>query len=305
MNPWFEPAPSLLEVVPPPLRLGDAGVAALLAEVGALLAGAAFHGVNIPEIREERSKSALGTRRNPYEPRVEPRELARRIQEQLRVPAIVNRVVVHHPAGVLRDWFLETHERFGVESFVLVGGESPSADYPGPSVPRANELLRRTLPHSTLHVGNISIPGRSAEIDEAERMRLKVESGCDFFTTQIVYHADEVTSLLDSLGRTGADVARTLLVASLCPLRSPRSVDFLRFLGVSLRDATVAELTRDPDRTLERSEEHLVALWDFVGRHRAAHRLATPLGLNIAPIGRIPVAATLRFARRLHATAHG
>ena len=180
-----------------PLRLGLQGLEKRLSRLEKILSEVEFDAVNIPEIREEVSKSEEGERQDPFEPRWEPREMGAQIQERFSVPVIINRVVVHHEREALGAWFRETQERFGVGRFVLVGGELNPESYPGPSVPEANGLLHEVLPGAL--VGNITIPGRSEICPECERIRFKVESGANFFTSQIVYHAEEFTSLLDDL----------------------------------------------------------------------------------------------------------
>ena len=290
-------SPLVLEVVPPPLRLGQKGLAKRLLRVEKILAEVGFDAVNIPEIREEVSKNEEGERQNPFEPRWEPRELGAQIQERFGVPVIINRVVVHHEREALGTWFRETHERFGVRRFVLVGGELPPENYPGPSVPEANALLKEVLPGAL--VGNITIPGRSDVCRECERIRFKVESGANFFTSQIVYHAEEFTSLLDDLGGERPPVPSTPLLLSVCPLRSAHSIAFLRWLGVTVDERLAKRITADPAVVLERSIEHLVEMWGAIQSHIRERGLETPVGLNIAPVGPLPRSATVDLARRL------
>ncbi|MEE8141543.1 MAG: methylenetetrahydrofolate reductase, partial [Planctomycetota bacterium] len=281
MDDWQNRTPLVLEVVPSPLRLGERGVEKCLAEVAEIHAAVNLDAINIPEIREEESKSAQGERRNPFEPRVEPRRLAARIQEHLDLECIVNRVVVHRAEPGQAEWFRETHDRFGVRSFVLVGGEKSQVPYPGPTVPRANQLIRETLGNSLRRVGNITIPSRRSEIpDEPERMAHKVKCGASFFTSQIVYQPEELTRLLTDLARRCPESARVPILVSLCPLRSARSIAFLRWLGVSLSDSLEESLDCQRQGLLERSIQHLLKMWVEIQTQLREHSLPTPLGLN-------------------------
>lgn len=289
----------VLEAVPPEVHLGRAGMEAVVEKVATVHAAVGLDAVNIPEIREERSKSEKGERRKPFAPRVEPRELAYELRERVGVECMINRVVVHLERGRQLDWFRESWERFGVREFVLVGGERSDVTYPGPSVPEANTLLREQLAVPGLRLGNICIPTRAGE---AARLGRKLASGADFFTTQIVYHGDEFTTLLDAL-RDAAPPPELLL--TLCPVRSARNIRFLHWLGVSVSDELEAWLTAGPESVGERSLAHIRQTWrEIVDYHRSANH-PCPLGVSLAPIGRVPNATTVALAEGLVADAGG
>ncbi|MEM7166856.1 MAG: methylenetetrahydrofolate reductase [Planctomycetota bacterium] len=297
---WLTENPTVLEIVPPPLRLGAGAVEKRLAKVAKVMEAVRLDAVNIPEIREEESKCETGDRKSRFEPRVPPRELAHAIQSQLGVRCVINRVVVHRPALQQADWFRETYEKFGVRDFVLVGGEKSGQRYPGPNVPEANQLIREALPDD-ISVGNICIPTRcTPERREADRMARKVAQGADFFTTQIIYHAEHLTDLIGDIHAGHEQLANTPLLLSVCPVRAAESFKFLRWLGVKVSVALEQELTKDPDLLLQASVDHVVDMWRSVQRHLRDSNSALPLGLNIAPVGAISIATTIELARRLH-----
>lgn len=286
----------VLEVVPPESERGEAGLEAAVERVAELHAALGLDAVNIPEIREEGAKSRRGERRRPFVPRVEPRVLAVCIQERLGIPCIINRVVVHLARDRQLDWFRETWERYGVRRFVLVGGERSDRRYPGPSVPEANALLRERLAIPGGGIGNICIPSRRGEV---ERMQRKLRSGADFFTTQVVFHPEEVTALLDALGERREGARLPTLLVSLAPVRSERNIRFLRWLGVTLSNDLETWLTADETAVAERSLHHLCATWRRIVDHASTHESPCSLGLNVAPIGRIPAATTVALGRAL------
>ncbi|TFH86821.1 hypothetical protein EQG41_10860 [Billgrantia azerbaijanica] len=290
------PAELVLEAVPPEHEGGEAGLEAAVERVAELHAALGLDAVNIPEIREEGAKGRRGERRRPFVPRVEPRVLAGRLQERLGIPCIINRVVVHLERERQLDWFRETWERYGIRRFVLVGGEHSDKRYPGPSVPEVNALLRERLAIPGQRIGNICIPSRRGEV---ERMQRKLRSGADFFTTQVIFHAGEVTALLDALGpHLDREAAPTLLV-SLAPVRSERNLRFLCWLGVSLSSELEAWLTAEADAVTERSLGHLCETWRCIADHAITRDLPFALGANVAPIGRIPAATTVALGQAL------
>ncbi|GGY04598.1 hypothetical protein GCM10007160_35300 [Litchfieldella qijiaojingensis] len=290
------PAELVLEAVPPELGQGESGIETTLERIESLHRALGLDAVNIPEIHEESSKSRKGERLRPFEPRVEPRTLARHIQERLDVPCIINRVVVHLERKRQLDWFRESWEQYGIRRFVLVGGERSDQSYPGPSVPEANRLLRERLDVPGMRVGNICIPTRRGE---AERMMHKIDSGADFFTTQVIFHAEEVTTLLDALSECVGGRATPQVLVSLAPVRSERNIRFLHWLGVSLSNELEDWLIAGPESVTERSLMHIRSTWTEIANHAAAIDLPFPIGVNIAPIGRISAATTIGLAHRL------
>ena len=66
---------------------------------------------------------------------------------------------------------------------------------------------------------------------------------------------------------------------------------------MELDEPTAARLTAYPKRVLERSIEHLAGVWDRIRVHLHAREITVPLGLNIAPVGPVPIRATIALGR--------
>ncbi|MEX0431605.1 mycobacterial-type methylenetetrahydrofolate reductase [Spiribacter insolitus] len=292
---------TVLEAVPPELHKGEAAVDAVVEKVAAVQAGTPLDAVNIPEIHEEPSRSSKGERRQPFAPRMAPRDLARIIHDRLGLECMINHVVVHHQSEqALVDWARETWESYGIRQFVLVGGGRHSARYPGPGVPEANQLLRERADIPALRIGNICIPSRE---DEAQRVAAKVATGADFFTTQILYEPEGFTGMLDTLAEEGGAPPEILL--AFCPVRSVRNLRFLLWLGVSLSDALEQWLTAIEDAVPERSLAQIRQAWAEIIEHQQARGREAPiLGVNLAPIGPITAGTTIDLAADL-AKLHG
>jgi len=293
------PSALVLEAVPPELQRGSAGVDAVMRKIETVHDAVGLDAVNIPEIREEASKSPKGERRKPFAPRLEPRELAWRVQESFGLPCMVNRVVAHDTAEHQLEWFRESWERYGVRRFVLVGGERSDRSYPGPSVPQAAGLLRERLDAPGLQLGGICIPTRE---NEADRVLAKTRSGLDFFTTQIVYHGDEFSGVLRDLPSRLDGLAPPQFLLTLCPVRTAANIRFLHWLGVSLSEELEAWLTEDPERVCERSLAQIRATWSEVSEQMAQPQQRCPVGISLAPIGRIPAETTVALAQDLLGT---
>jgi 5,10-methylenetetrahydrofolate reductase len=296
---WLAEIPVVLEFVPPPRRLGEEGLERRLRRLERQLEQFPFSAVNLPEIREEPSRSSDGERKTPFEPRFSPRSIAKEIRRRFGIPSIINHVVSTRPRDDLSEWLLEAHEDYEIDDFVLVGPASSDDLLVGPSVIEANEIARDCLP-ATTRIGNICIPGRNARgIAEADRMENKAAAGVHFFTSQILYHAAPCRTLLDELIERCPQASRATILISLCPLRSAESIAFLRWLGVKLDPPTAARLTLDRESVLERSIEHLVGVWQRLRSHVREQKIPITLGLNIAPVGPLPLRATIDLARTL------
>ncbi len=287
---------TILEAVPPELHRGQAAVEAVIEKVAAVSAGCQLDAINIPEIHEEPSRSSKGERRQPFAPRMAPRELARVVRDRLGLECMINHVVVHHdsPAS-LCDWAQQTWEEYGVQEFVLVGGGRHDIAYPGPAVPQANQLLREKTNIPKLRIGNICIPSRD---DEASRMATKVQAGADFFTTQILYEPDHFIRTLDGLQQESA-LPEEVLVA-VCPAQTERNIRFLLWLGVSIPETLQQWLTEAdvPARSIEQISRTWAAILD---RRMASADMRPQIGVNLAPIGAITAQTTIALAADLAA----
>jgi len=242
--------------------------------------------INIPEIIEE---SRQGERRRRLPERIEPRVFAQAIQEAVGMETVVNRVTVRETAETQRDWFRETHERYGVRNVILVGGESAATKYSGPSVLEAGELALAT--GIDFFLGGISIPSRSRE---AARIRSKYEHGLRFFTTQVLFDPNDTVDLLQALN--GLDVR---IFLSFAPITNPRDVEFLRWLGADVpRNVAwgieqAGEPAKAAEKTTAMASRILTDVFDNLPSHPPA------LGMNVEQITRRTHAAARKMLTEL------
>lgn len=286
---------TFFEVVPP--EEGKDSAVGEAVEVVRRVAGS-VDAINLPEIHNE---ARTGERTANFVPRMDPRRLAARLRGELSIEVVTNHCVVYEPDPV--PWLRETSDVFGVQHFVLVGGESSSVRYPGPTVLEATERLRAAGHQGAL--GGISIPSRAGE---AQRVRRKQAAGLSFFTTQVLFDPNDIVWLVQRLNGVEAR-----LFLSFAPVSHPRDLQFLRWLGADippdldrflrLDEASAADLTH-PDRResaraacLERSidlaQRILMEVFDNLPPDPPA------LGLNIEHINRRNVAPAVRMLERL------
>ena len=183
--------------------------------------------INIPEIHDE---DRPGERTSKFIERVEPRILGSRIKRELEMDVVINRVTVHDAEP--ERWFRETCGPWGIDNWILVGGESREITYPGPNPGEAARRVKSLgLPVS---LGGIAIPSR---VNEPERIRKKHAQGVEFFTSQVMFDSNDLVWLIQRLNGVEARV-----FISFAPVSNRRDLQFLRWLGV--------DIPRDLDRFL-------------------------------------------------------
>src|SRR5437870_9186894 len=272
--------PVVLEIVPPGRRMSEKAVNAFVERVrDSVRSLENLNGVNIPEVLEENHAG------QPFYRDLDPRDFAAMLGD-LGVDPIMNKVVAHVPSeSVLRRWIRESVEDHGFRNFVLVGGNSSRVRYPGPTVVEANRILRTvTKGRDDIALGNITIAERDHEVD---RLVEKTHAGCDFFTTQVLFAAEPMATVLRTYGKRcaaqGLKPATVLL--SFAPVSDFQDLEFLAWLGASVTPRTEEALAASDERSLGRSSLELArTLWSHLSAAALQSRPAVPLGVNIEEV---------------------
>ncbi|HUZ45593.1 MAG TPA: hypothetical protein VMW54_03035 [Terriglobia bacterium] len=248
--------------------------------------------INLPEIHDE---TRTGDRTFKFVPRIEPRILGSRIRKEFDMDVVLNRCVVYEKDQA--SWFRETVEKFGIESLVLVGGESSRIQYPGPNVIQAAREIQATGLPSAL--GGISIPSRAHEV---ERIRRKVSEGLCFFTTQVLFDSNDIVWLIQRLNGLEARI-----FLSFAPVSHERDIEFLRWLGadapadldhflihgVAAEKASGHAAEHAFERSLNLAQRILMDVFDNLPPD------PPPLGINIEHINRRNFNSAVRMLEQL------
>ena len=273
--------PLVLEVVPPSRRASEKAGTALVDRVRQAVASiGTLDGLNLPQVLDENHQG------QPFLRNMDPREFARQLGAGLGVDPIVNNVVAHNPsAAAFRRWARESLEKYGLRNFVLVGGTSSGVRYPGPSVLEANRLLRSVAKdREDVALGNITIPDRENEVD---RLVEKTRSGCDFFTTQVLFEAEPMATVIRAYGKRCAaqGLAPATVLLSFAPVSDYQDLEFIAWLGASVTPRTEEALFAPEDEVLGRASiEVAKGLWSHLRAAAAQSRPAVPLGVNIEEV---------------------
>jgi len=268
----------LYELLPFPTNLTKRDIAHSVSFVTAMVKNFPIDAINIPEVREE---TRNGTRQGTEISKLEPRIVASYLQND--VDLIINRPIVYLPWSKQKKWLQETHNQFGINTIILVGGESRSIIYPGLSVTDAAATILRDFPQ--VFLGGITIPTRKGE---AKRVLQKSLSGIEFFTTQVLYEAKAIKQFLKEYWELCQKqaVAAKMIVLSFAPATTARDVDLMKWLGVDIPKKTYEFLATGwlgmGRRSVQICKEILEEILEFVERHQ----IKIPLGLNVEHINR-------------------
>ena len=270
----------LYEILPP--RIIDGTLESYAERISSLLSQTHIDGINIPEVHSEETR---GKRPVEESKRAEPREFGKIIQDSVGVEAIINRVTVHGSEESQKDWLVETHENFGIENVILVGGESREIEYSGPSVIRLSEIVSswNENDETEIFLGGISLPSRSVE---SERMQKKTENGINFFTTQVLYDSEDICKMLnyyDELCEQKMEAPKRILL-SFASISTIKNLKFLKWLGVDIPEKTEGAIIKDESMIKSKSIDVSMEVLEDVLRHVSKNRIKVPIGLNIEHI---------------------
>lgn len=149
-------------------------------------------------------------------------------------------------------------------------------------LPEACAIARGESPG--LPIGGVLIAERHAQTHaEDQRAIAKMDAGCTYFITQAVYSIDATKNLLSDFAYRCEAEQRPMppVLITLSPCGSVRTLDFLRWLGVSVPRWLENDLRRSRDilrASLKVCAEVLADLHDFATTH------GIPLGCNVESV---------------------
>jgi hypothetical protein len=285
----------LYGIAPQKLATDSERLREIAAQQIARLRGLAPDGLVIYDIQDEPGRNGQA-RPFPFLPTVDPEVYARDALGELEIPKIVYRCVGAHSRAVFSSWIESVQSTADRRLSVFVGAPRGRSNSQGLPLIEAYALAR-TAPNLVL--GGIAIAERHvAKEDEHQRMLAKQDAGCRFFITQSVYDAASTRSLLSdyALSLEGRSPAPVVLTFS--PCGSVRTLEFMKWLGISFPRWLENELRHSAD-TLKRSIDLCESVFADVLDYAREKRL--PIGINVESVSiqKAEVDASLELYRRL------
>ena len=288
----------LYGIAPPKLASTPERLREIAAQHVARVRQLAPDGLVVYDIQDEPGRSGQ-SRPFPFLPTVDPEAYAYDALAELTIPKIAYRCVGALSREAFSGW-IDT-VRVGPRRLgVLVGAATTRSNRPGLLLGEAYALAGAA---PNLVLGGIAIAERHvAKEDEHQRMLAKQDNGCRFFITQSVYNANSTRSLLSdyalALQACGRPPAPVVLTFS--PCGSVRTLDFMKWLGISFPRWLENELRHSPD-TLERSIDLCETVFADVQDYAREKRL--PIGINVESVSirKSEIEASVELYRRLSA----
>lgn len=224
--------------------------------------------LNIPEIVEE---NHFGL---PYYKNIDNREFGAMLRERCNKAIMVNTVVGHHSSkDSFEQWLDESINKYKIKNFVFVGQKINSFKYPGPSIVEANLIAK----NKNVNFGNIFIPDR---VNEADRLISKTASGCNFFTSQVLFEPENVIRVIKeySIKCAESGIKPSKFFLSFAPLSTFEDINFIKWLGTEISEKTEKRLKAAQDignESIKVAVEALNKIYDSLDG------IKIPLGLNI------------------------
>lgn len=269
--------PLIFEVVPPDIGISPSEFKKYLNQISKLTKTLKIDAVDIPELIQEKTIK----RKAPLK-RISPRDLAKSLYQETKIPVIINRVTVFRNLQEHRKWLLNLWKRDKIKNLIFVGAPDDRL-YPGLSVSQAAKLVKKFNQRglTDFNCGGITIPSRRKEV---ERMIKKQESGINFFLSQIIYEPEQVKKLLEkyylSCLRKKISPKRVFLTFS--PVSSSKDLDFLKSLQVNIPEKTEKLILKNKEAIKENSIKLNIQLFKTIASFCHQKKIKVPLGIAVA-----------------------
>lgn len=297
----------LFGTVPPPAKLPMEKVKGIVEAVAKSINAINPDAVVIYDIQDEPSRNGK-ERPFPFFSTHEPRLFASMLKQLAPGcdPITYRALTSGQSKASFQDWCRETTgEEYGnLRNFVLVGSRAN----PGEevlSVTDASSVLLQAARGVLL--GGITLPERHRDRnDEPARLIEKTSNGVSFFTSQVVYNADNVIWMLrdyaDACHKQGVAPARIFL--TFAPFGSARTVSFMEWLGVEVPIGSRKRALCKPTlkgRVCESMELSLVNLQRILQACKRL-KLNIPLGFSVEAVSRssIELKGAVQLYRLMH-----
>ncbi|HEY8401048.1 MAG TPA: hypothetical protein VIK89_07300 [Cytophagaceae bacterium] len=214
----------------------------------------------------------------PFLPTIDPGLYAEEYLKGVEVPKILFRAVGNYsPAQLAEEWRKAKKN----QHYVFVGPSSHTQKVQI-TLEQAYRLSKEV--NGDLVLGGIMIPERhQKKNDEHIRVRDKIQSGCQFFISQAVYHAEASKNFLSDyyylFNSTQQEMKPVIFTLTLCG--SVKTLEFLKWLGVSIPKWVENDLLNSTD-ILQKSFDISYRIFQELRDFAADKNI--PIGFNIESV---------------------
>lgn len=201
-------------------------------------------GLIIYDVQDE-SERTKEERVFKYLPTIDSEIFSNKYLAQLKMPKIIYRCVGKYSEYQLKEWISSDNQ---TDRYAVFVGASSSKQQVAMKLNDAYELKKKTK--SNLFLGGITIPERHMKYsDEHIRIVRKVENGCNFFVSQVVYNVEAAKNLLSDYYYycTQNGIAMAPILFTLTPCGSMKTLEFMKWLGINIPKWLENELQNSED----------------------------------------------------------
>jgi hypothetical protein len=265
-------------ITPPKRSLNEERRRDVAARQAARISQLGVDALVVYDIQDEAARTQV-ERPFPFLETIDPATYAYDYLGELALPRIIYRGVASStPAGLAETLCrVDAHG----DAVVLVGAASREQEV-SMRLPEAYEVRRAVCP--ALPLGGVLIAERhEAGRREDERAFEKMDRGCSFFVTQAAYSVVASKNVLSDLHYRADALERPLppILVTLSPCGSTKTLEFMRWLGVSVPRWLENELTHSRD-ILHTSLDLCTEL--FADLHAFCASRNIPLGCNVESV---------------------
>ena len=293
---------TLYGTTPPRADAPEERVIRAATRLAARIAPLPVDGLVVYDVQDEDGRTTV-PRPFPYLPTTDPRAYARSLRELLGKPMITYKCIAEMTEETWEPWLTEARTEYGVRYLSLVG--LPTARGRVSSLPLPQAIKMAAHHPSGFTLGGVTIAERHGQgRSESARMLRKAANGCAFFISQAVYATAPTIGLLSDYARdcVAAGVTPRRVILTFTPCGRPKTLDFIRWLGVTLSDETATAILDDPaplSRSIAICRDHLRRILD------QDYARTLPLGLNIESVSifKDEIDASIELCQTLHEVA--
>jgi len=266
----------LIGTTPPKEGTDDETMRGIAQKLLARLGESEYDGMIVYDIQDESARIST-PRPFPFSRTRDPREYAKMITELNGRETVTYNSVAQGDKAEFQTWLAETAEGYGQSNLVLVG--SPAANAAKMSLAQAYEAAKETT--TPLQLGGVSIAERHVKKgDEHLRLIDKQRQGCSYFISQAVYNPQATIDMLTAYAREcrEQEIEPARIILTFTPCGSAKTLEFMRWLGISIPEATGYRILDAENPLLESQRICYANLRQILS---AVIPLGLPLGLNI------------------------
>ena len=282
-------------ITPPKDSTDPERVAEIAAKQVARLQGLDLDGLVLYDIQDEASRTSV-ERPFPFMATLDAYDYAEQHLTNLPIAKIIYRAAGKYSKEELTQ-FLNSTE-LDRHATVFVGAASKGQDVTL-SMQQAYSLKNKVNPD--LLIGGVTIPERhQTKGDEHIRVFDKIGQGCDFFVSQGVYDVNASKNFLSDYYYYGKEhnIPLAPILFTLTPCGSPKTLEFMKWLGISIPKWLENELIHSKDilqQSVDYSEKAYLELKAF------ADEKNIPIGCNIESVAtrKVEIDASIELVNRI------